>query len=119
MGAAFVAVAALISGRLRQYLENRKAFPFAGAAAPAALRCASFPFLRFPAMLRFFPSLFLFACTCGLGLSASSYGKQISFSPSLASAAPFAAPFMLSAFGAAASFACCAASLADAAQKRR
>lgn len=116
MGAAFVVVVALIADTLPLHLENRKAFSFRGR---RCARCASFPFLRFPAMLRFFPSLFLFACTCGLGLSASSYGKQISFSPSLASAAPFAAPFMLSAFGAAASFACCAASIADAAQKRR
>jgi hypothetical protein len=69
--------------------------------------------------MRFLLPAFLFASCLAFGASASTYGKQISFAPSAASAAPFAAPFMLCAFGAAASFACCAASLGDIAQKRR
>jgi hypothetical protein len=63
--------------------------------------------------MRFLLPAFLFASCLAFGASASTYGKQISFAPSAASAAPFAAPFMLCAFGAAASFACCAASLGD------
>ena len=69
--------------------------------------------------MRFLLPSFLFASCLALGASASGYGQKISFSPSAASAAPFAAPFLLCAFGAAASFACCAASLGDLAEKRR
>lgn len=56
-------------------------------------------------MIRFLLPAFLFASTLTLGASASTYGRHITAAPSAASAAPFAAPFMLCAFGAAASFA--------------
>jgi hypothetical protein len=70
-------------------------------------------------MIRLLLPAFLFASTLAFGASASAYGNRISFAPSAASAAPLAAPFMLCAFGAAASFALCAASLCDATEKRR
>lgn len=70
-------------------------------------------------MIRFLLPAFLFASTLTLGASASTYGRHITAAPSAASAAPFAAPFMLCAFGAAASFALCAVSLCDGVEKRR
>jgi len=70
-------------------------------------------------MIRFLLPAFLFASTLAFGASASTYGRHITAAPSAASAAPLAAPFMLCAFGAAASFALCAASLCDGVEKRR
>lgn len=65
----------------------------------------------------FAPSFVLFV-GCGLfGLGASSYGRWISTAPSARAALPFAAPFALMAFGAASSFALCAASVMDAAER--
>ncbi len=70
-------------------------------------------------MIRLLPSAALFASTLAFGLCASFYGRQVVAAPSAASAAPFAAPFLFLAAGAGASFALCAASLCDAADKQR
>ncbi len=64
------------------------------------------------------PSFALLLGCFGFGLGASSYGKAIVFSSSSArEAAPLAAPFLLLAIGAGASFALSAASAMDAAEK--
>lgn len=47
MGAAFVVEAALISDRLRQHLENRKACSFRGR---SGARCALLRFFSFPSL---------------------------------------------------------------------
>jgi hypothetical protein len=73
----------------------------------------------FPSMIRFLPAAGLFASTLAFGLCASFYGRQITAAPSAASAAPFAAPFLLFAASTGASVALCAASLCDAADKKR
>jgi hypothetical protein len=70
-------------------------------------------------MIRFLPSAALFASTLAFGLCASFYGRQVAAAPSAASAAPLAAPFLLFAASAGASFALCAASFCDAADKQR
>jgi hypothetical protein len=70
-------------------------------------------------MIRFLPAAGLFASALTFGLCASFYGSKITAAPSAASAAPFAAPFLLFAASAGASFALCAASLCDTAEKRR
>lgn len=60
--------------------------------------------------------LSLLACFLGCSASAGFYVHQIKAAPTLASAAPFAAPFMLCAAGAAASASLAFAALAE---KRR
>jgi hypothetical protein len=70
-------------------------------------------------VIRFLPAAGLFASTLAFGLCASFYGGKVTAAPSAASAAPFAAPFLLFAASAGASFALCAASLCDATEKRR
>lgn len=69
--------------------------------------------------LSFAPSLALLFGCFGFGLASSSYGKAITFAPSLKEAAPLAAPFLLCASGAAASFALSVVALADRPKARR
>ena len=66
-----------------------------------------------------FAAATLFATTVGLGVCASTYGRWISEAPTAREAAPYAAPFMLFAVGAGASFALSAAATADAITRRR
>lgn len=58
------------------------------------------------------------ACLFGAAIGADSYGRRIAWASSPAAAAPYAAPFALFTAAAAASFACAAAAVTDAANRR-
>lgn len=68
-------------------------------------------------MLRFIPAAALLATAAGCALICGSYGRMILRSPSAAAAAPYAAPFLLFATGAAGGVALSAAALCDAASR--
>ena len=70
-------------------------------------------------LMRYIPGLFLTACALGFGLAASSYGKWIATAPTARAAAPFVLPFVLMTVGASASVGGAAASMADAASRRK
>lgn len=70
-------------------------------------------------MLRFAPAAALLALAAGCSLAASHYGNRIVFARSAAAAAPLAAPFLLSAMGAASGVALGAAALCDAVAPER